>query len=219
MKKLLILGGLGPQASLLFHRRLLSACLERNGVSLPLLVHLSMSIVHNTSKSNKDGTLDRIREQTACLGDLTGFKAVMPCNTLHLAQAEIAEILGVKLVSLADAVKRHMAENKETKFGVMATPISVSHGLYDVEGMNIVQIDDTRLAKLDYAINRVIVGEDPAQFQPVVVEAIDSLVAQGCSSVILGCTELSVIMDTEPHEFGLDPLNLLVKHLIEENHV
>jgi aspartate racemase len=223
MKKLLILGGLGPQASLLFHRRLLDAATARSipeiTEKIPLLLHLSVTLPHNTSNDDMSEPLRFITEEAKCLGDLAGFKAVMPCNTLHLFQQQIEGILGVPLISLAETVKQHVVRLKPARIGVLASPISSRNGLYAIPGVEVVAIDAKTLAKLDIAINTVIAGEDPAQFRPLVREAIASLQAQGCSHTILGCTELSVIMDGEPQQAIIDPLDLLVTRLIEENHV
>ena len=47
MKKILIIGGMGPQASLLLHKRIIDRAAQtgaRNGVDFPEITHLSLAI-------------------------------------------------------------------------------------------------------------------------------------------------------------------------------
>ncbi len=55
-KNILIIGGMGPQASLLLHKRIIDKAAElgaRNGVDFPMITHVSLPVddfINNTEK-------------------------------------------------------------------------------------------------------------------------------------------------------------------------
>ena len=71
MKKILIIGGMGPQASLTLHEKILQAASKRgaiHGDDFPLIVHVSIPVPEFIDNdTTKTHALDIIRSSLYCL--------------------------------------------------------------------------------------------------------------------------------------------------------
>ena len=102
-QRMIIIGGMGPQASLELHRRIIrraSANDARDGTDFPYIVHLSLPVpdfIANESRRSK--ALEIIINELKNIGASMDDIIIIACNTAHLLQLDIEQRLNVHITS------------------------------------------------------------------------------------------------------------------------
>jgi aspartate racemase len=212
-KRILIIGGMGPQASLVLHNYLIDAAVKlgvRDNQDYPLIVHASIPVEDFISdQSAKPRALALLRQTLQPLQQFGFTDAVIACNTAHLLYDEIADAAGIRphsLVQLAEQERRQMGSPVT---GVLATPTTLQSGLY----RDVLTLDaDGQQTTLNYILS-VLASDTP---DPTALGRLTGkLHKQGAEVVILGCTELSVINQPAiANPRVIDPLRLAAKQIM-----
>lgn len=126
----------------------------------------------------------------------------IPCNTAHYFYDSIQEASTVPVINIIDRTVEFCLQNGYRKVGVLATEGTVSSGAYEAV---------CRSAGLEFCtcspgeqavISRIIydqIKQGKAPDLPAFLTVAQSLRRAGCDTVILGCTELSLLK----RDFGL----------------
>lgn len=224
-KKLGVIGGLGPAATVYLYDqlvRLTDASIDQQ--------HLDITILNRPQTPDRTAFLlgesedDFAPAVCAAARDLVGLGCeviCMPCVTAHAAHDQIARAARpAQLVSLPDVVADDLVERGCSCIGIMATAGTVATGFLqatlEARGLAVRVPDDEHQA----LVTSIIFDEVKAG-RPVTMEkferACDHLLAQGCDAVVLGCTELPLIH--APHRYRdayvADSLKILARRSIE----
>jgi len=198
MKRLGILGGMGPAASAEFVTRLIQQTpAARDQDHIPFVLWNEPQIPdRSTSMRNGDDDplpylIDGIQalKYTGC--DLI----VIPCNTAHFWYHELVKqnIPIIHIVdSIADALRGVNVTN--TTIGVMGTQATVEFGLYQYMlnrlGWNCtVPTAEEMDTQVQPAID-LIKGGNVEQAKSMLMSVVGSLIDRGATAVVLGCTEI-----------------------------
>lgn len=216
---IIILGGMGPQASLELHRRLIVSAAKNgavNGGEYPRITHLSLSVDDFISdQKQSDQALKTISKTlTPFYGDKQAV-AIIACNTAHLLLPDLRTMTGMNFASLIDITIKDVLLSDIQSIGILASPTTISTKLYESKlknaGLTVINPTKSELEIIEVAIRYVISGNNPDNERPNLQEIIDTMIAKGAEAIILGCTELSVIFSNNPHQSLIDPLHLVVK--------
>jgi len=203
MKRLGILGGMGPAASAEFVNRLIAqtpaTCDQEH---IPFVLWNNPQIPdRSTSLRNQDNRplpflLEGIQILKAARCDLI----VIPCNTAHFWYDDMVR-LRVPIVHIVDSVADalHDAGVAAGTIGVMGTQATVELGLYQYK-LNkagwtcIVPTKEEMDSLVQPAINLIKSG-DMSQAYDMFMIVIDSLISRGATAVVLGCTEIPLAVN------------------------
>ncbi len=219
MKHILIIGGMGPQASIYAHRKLIETYTKTHQNSsnqdYPRITHLSINVRDFISDPGvKYEARSYILE---CLNQIdlssvdVGFVA---CNTAHLLFDDIQGATGGKLISLIDNVKDYLAETGDS-IGIVATPSTIDSKLYG--DIATIEPSISGLENINQIIRSVIAGGELMipELLPALKSEIDKLKDEGADKVILGCSELSMLGERLDSQAVIDPIELMVRRLVE----
>lgn len=192
-RHILLIGGMGPQASLYAHALLVkNAALHgaSNNEDYPRVTHLSINVKDFISNpSYREGAKEYI---LTCLNEInlaTVDGAVITCNTAHVLKDSIEQHTGLKITSLIDTTVESMSGNNMIKtVGIIATPTSLNNDLYAEvlsDRFKIIQPDLFVVQKIEHIIREVITGGDESALAIRLQAEIDSLVEKGADRVIL----------------------------------
>ena len=225
MKTIGVLGGLGPQATMDFERRV-HAVAQRliaprfNAGYPPMLVHYCR---HAPMLVNDDGsprlplTPDpRLLEAAQRLGQVADF-LVIPSNGAHVFQREVETAANRPLLSMIGATLAHVAQLGWTRVGVLGLgePIVYTRPLAE-RGIAFETIDGDTRAALDAAIFRTMEGRDSAADVAAARRAVADLRARSVDGVILGCTEIPLLLGDAPTDADLvNPTRLLAESAVQ----
>jgi aspartate racemase len=161
-------------------------------------------------------------DAAAWLGKGVDF-LVIPCNAAHVGLAEIRDAAGCPVLSMVDAALEEVARRGWRRVGVLgfrAAPPVYTEPLRQ-RGVPSESIDAARQARLDAAIQVLMEGgEGPAETDAA-RSAVAALRAAQVDGVVLGCTEIPLLLGAEAEAKDLvSPLALLaeaaVRHAIDD---
>ncbi|HVC04358.1 MAG TPA: amino acid racemase [Candidatus Acidoferrales bacterium] len=206
-----VLGGMGPEASVDFYRRI-----TEHTVAPKDQDHLHVIIDSDPSVPDRSAFLlgrgpDPVPVLKAMARRLRAAGAellVMACNTAHAFYADIATSVDVPLVDWVGEAARSVASRHApgTAVGVLATTGTLGAGLYQkalsAYGLNVVVPGEEReeeLMRVIYGPGGVKAG---AGDRDVLVrrmrEIAEDLNRNGASATLLACTELSALFPHRP---------------------
>lgn len=214
-----ILGGMGPEATILLQRKLVEAVPARDDSDhIPLLIDMNPQVPSRIAHLI-DGTGDDPGPTLAAMArrlQVAGAVALaMPCNTAHHYAGAITQSVDIPLLNMVELAADHAAKTLGAGgcVGMLASP-AVRHtrlfcNALDARGLSAIwpENDDAMLA----AIRAIKVdGASPAA-RTTLLSASSELAAAGAALQFIACSEFSIIADSvAPGVQAVDTLDLLV---------
>ena len=203
MKAIGVLGGIGPQATMDFEARLhavsqrLIPARENQGYP-PLLVrylrHAPVVLDGDGAPAGPRGLDPRLLDAARQLGAWADF-LVVTSNGIHRWQQEIEAAAGRPLLSMIDATLDEVGRRGWRSVGVLTF---IEPGVYQEplteRGLACEVLGAEQQRRLDAVILPFMAGQGGPQASATVREAVDALRARGVDGVILGCTELPLLL-------------------------
>ncbi|SOD73384.1 aspartate racemase [Jatrophihabitans sp. GAS493] len=198
-----LLAGMSWQSSQQYYRRLNELVGERVGgyASAPVTLHsVDFAEIHELQLAGDWEAQGRLLNRAALALQAGGVQAVaLATNTLHLVAEQISAGLDVPFLDLIDLVGDAVAASGTKTVGLLATGYTMRSDLYarrlEKFGVEVLvpQSDDLELAhQIIYSelVKAVITPDSRARY----LEVIDRLVDRGATGVILGCTEIPLLL-------------------------
>ena len=222
MKRIGVLGGMSPQATMDFEARVHRVSQRMvpqdwNAGYPPMVVwyHRRLPI-----RLGDDGTpimpmqVDpELIEAARWLGKGVDF-LVIPCNAAHVGLAQIRDAAGCPVLSMIDVAVEEVARRGWRRAGVLgfgSAPVVYTEAL-GARGIEWEAIDAARQARLDAAIRAVMEGRARPAEAEAARSAVASLRAARVDGVVLGCTEIPLLLgEAAEAEDLVSPLALLAE--------
>lgn len=206
-----ILGGMGPEATILLMSRILALTPATDDADhIPLLVdsntQVPSRIAHLIEGTGEDPTpvlVAMARRLHAAGAEVLA----MPCNTAHGYYASVAASVPIPFLDMVALTAARVAgDSPAGPIGLLASPAVEKTGIFAEalarRGREVLYPDD-RAAMLG-AIRAIKAGREDEAL-PVLRAAIGELAASGAPAAILGCSEFSILGP----ELGPQPLALV----------
>ncbi len=194
-----ILGGMGPQASIKLHQLLIGADAdtERAPDDYPTILHASLSVPDFIADQLAETEAVKIINDACAALPLHSAQSVgIACNTAHRLLDRLS-FPRRNFVSMIEAVVGQLAVLSVKNVGILASPNTIKSGLYrdalDKAGIAVVEPDEPDIEELDTLIHQVIAGHDALALRPRLSAIADHLERRGADAILLGCTELPLI--------------------------
>lgn len=228
-QRIIIIGGMGPQASLELHRRMIQQALAdgaKDGTDFPHIVHLSLPVPDFiANESRRSEALEIIINELKNIDASMDDAIIIACNTAHLLQPDIEQRLNIRITSMVDVAIDYASSHYKT-IRLLASPTTIRTGLYDkplkAAGVTVLTPDKDEEQALEVIIRAVISGQTisqaaldkiPITTQYEQAKAVNYINNYPSSPpVLLGCTELSCAFAEKPNT--IDPMNILLRYLI-----
>ena len=227
-QRIIIIGGMGPQASLELHRRMIRQALAngaKDGTDFPHIVHLSLPVPDFiANESRRSEALEIIINELKNIGASMDDVIIIACNTVHLLQPDIEQQLNIRITSMVDTAIDYVSRHHKT-IRLLASPTTIRTGLYDkplkAAGVTVLTPDKDEEQALEVIIRAVISGQTISQSAldkiPITIQSEQANAANYINNypssppVLLGCTELSCAFAEKPNT--IDPMNILLRYL------
>lgn len=201
-----VLGGMGPLATIDFMRKVIActpAASDQDHV--PLLVSSLPRVPDRTAAFRGEGAspLAAMVASGRRLVEGGAGLVVMPCNTAHLWFDSVQAALGLPMIHLVDAAMDAVLEivAEDAWVGLLATDATVASGLYvnrtNAGRKRIRWLLPTAREMVELVmpgIGAVKAGELAAGGNLLASAAL-ALERRGAAAVVLGCTEIPVVLD------------------------
>lgn len=199
-----VLGGMGPLATLDFFGKVLAATQVKGDADhVPLLIQTDPRIPPRPA-AILNGAVSPLPELLAGRDRLIAAGAtalVMPCNTAHYWYADLLDGCPIPFLSIVDASLNELSRVAEagSTIGIIATRATIAAKIFDSTltraGYSIMLPEETVMDTLILpGIEHVKLGETERGGH-LIEQAVQALLNQGASSVILACTETPLALD------------------------
>jgi len=223
MKSLGIIGGLGPMATAYFLELIIKMTdAKTDQEHLDIIVFDRPNVPDRTAyilDNSKPSPLVSMGQTAKTLETLGVSQIAAPCVTSHYIYSELAACVDVPIINMLTETADYLKMAGKKKAGILATLGTISSELFQntlTQAELEFEIPDEAHQKLVMElIYDCIKAGKPADMDKFRAVS-DYLFSKGCDSIILGCTELSVIKKNEEigHRY-LDTLEVLAKRCIE----
>jgi aspartate racemase len=202
-----LIGGLSWESSAQYYRIINREVRDRLGG-----VHSARSLMWSVDFGEieplqHNGDWGRLAEQmrdAAIRLERGGADFVLICsNTMHRMADAVAEAIDIPLIHIADPTGEKIKAAGLRRVGLIGTAFTMEQDFYkgrlnEVFGLEVVvpQADDRRIVH-DIIYKELVVGEVLANSRMAYREVIARLIAQGAQAVILGCTEIMLLISAE----------------------
>ena len=229
IKRLGVLGGMGPAASAEFMVRLVAQTpAKRDQDHIPTILW-SDNTVPDRSTSMRNGDNKPLPYLLSGIQGLVSAGCnliVIPCNTAHLWFKEMEKQASwhARIVHIVDSVADALRDANviDSKIGVMGTQATVELGLYQYRlnklGWECIVPSKEEMDTLVQPAIDLIKANQIESAHPMLMTVINSLIDRGATAVVLGCTEipLSIREDTVQDTPIINSIDSLVKSAIRE---
>lgn len=216
MRPVGILGGMGPEATILLMQKVLKAVPARDDADhVPLIVHQNPQVPSRIAALIEGGGTDPGPVLAGMARDLgaAGAQALaMPCNTAHHYAPVVEAASDLPFLNMITLTAQALAASGATRVGLLASPATRRVGVFDTcfadHGLSPVWTgdEDAMLAM----IRAVKAGAEATEIGPAMAAQAQLLLDSGADHLLIACTELSLLTgylpDTTPWLDSLDCL-------------
>jgi len=203
MKTIGLIGGMSWESTAHYYAALNRATAARLGGlhSAPILLHsLDFAPIATLQAAGQWDEAGVILAQSARALEQAGAELIaIATNTMHIIAPQVQAEISVPLIHIAEPTADALLEDGFTNVGLLGTRFTMEMPFYtDVlraRGLNpiVPGVDHTNLNAIIYdELCRGILREESRQ---TYIAAIARMQAQGAEAVILGCTEIAMLID------------------------
>lgn len=204
MKTIGLIGGMSWESTAVYYRLINEAVRrERGGLASAEIALRSLDftrVVELQKAGNWDAAGRLLGEAGAGLARV-GAACVLICtNTMHLVSGPVAAMSGVPLIDIIDETAAALSADGRRRPLLLATRYTMEHGFYTERmarhGIEVVTPDaDDRTAVHDVIFGELCQGQIRDASRERYHAIVEAARARGVDSVILGCTEISLLVD------------------------
>lgn len=202
-----ILGGMGPAAT----ADMLEKFVELRSANcdqqhIPLIVSSIPDIPDRTAclLSGGPSPWHYLERYLHMLEDAGAECIVIPCNTAHYWFDDLRAVAKAEMISILDATLSDIPPGV-SRVGLLATNATLATGLYQkkmiAQGLALIQPEEAGQEKVMQAIYALKSG-DKAAAQSLLFPQIEQLISHGAQVIIMGCTEIPLIVAGHENKFG-----------------
>lgn len=214
-----VLGGIGPEATGIFYLKLIKKLQESGLITrnedFPQIIINSIPAPELISDQIKDSELEVYRQGLKELDSMNLDFIVMVCNTIHLYREMFQLEIKTKIFDLQMALKRYLSSKNITSILILGTPQTIKCGLYKFPGIKNYEptrVEMDTISKAVFDFNR---GTEKSKQVETIREICQYYIFQSIELVILGCTELAVMLEQDNLP-KIDPMEVMIDMVIDK---
>ena len=203
MKKIGIIGGLSAESTIEYYKILIDEYNKLKGglASPPLIIEsLNLEEVRNLVAEDKWDEVYHVILESAKNLERTGAGVIIiATNTIHKIFVQVKNNINTPMISIVDATAEAIKKQGLKKIGLLGTIYAIQAGFYqevmskhNLETIIPIQSDQEYVNKVifDELVHHVVTEESKKGY----LEIINRLVKKGAEGVILGCTEIPLLI-------------------------
>ncbi|KPF42358.1 aspartate/glutamate racemase family protein [Rhizobium sp. AAP43] len=206
MRMIGLIGGMSFESSAVYYRLINEAVrAQLGGLSSAEVIMHSVNFEEIVGLQKAGRWADAANRLAAAAAGLerAGASCVLICtNTMHLVADAVEGRLSVPLINIIDETAASLRAHGANRPLLLATRYTMEHGFYAERmrrhGIEIMVPDTNgRTTTHDIIFNELCAGEIRPASREALLEIVASAKAKGADSVILGCTEICLILNPE----------------------
>ncbi len=205
-KRIGIIGGLSPESTIEYYKYIVHTYTQRFGDhNYPEILIFSVSFEPfiGWPRDNKWDLIARELGKAAKSLEAGGADfIVIATNTMHVVQKEIQAAVAIPLLSILDVVGDAIIKEGINAVGLIGTRFTMDATLYpdalSERGIKVIRPEEDDREYVNKVIyNELIAGKFTDESKNGFLRVIDRLQERGAKGIILGCTEIPILLEGE----------------------
>ena len=207
MKTIGLIGGMSWESSIEYYRIINEEARKRLGglhSAQSLMYSVDFEEIEKLQHAGDWETLTRRMVEAAQYLENGGADFVVLCtNTMHKTAVAIQENINIPFLHIADATAEQIKQSNIQKIGLLGTKFTMEHDFYKGRLVNnfgldvLIPNDEGRQKVHDIIYQELCLGQIHDSSRLAYRKIMADLVAQGAEGIILGCTEITLLVNQE----------------------
>lgn len=207
MKTIGLIGGMSWESSLEYYRIINEQVKEKLGglhSAKSLMYSLNFAEIEKLQHQGKWDKLTSVMIKAAQNLEKGGADFVLICtNTMHKMADDIQNNINIPLLHLVDTTADKIKQNRLRKVGLLGTNFTMEEDFYKGRLMNkygldvIIPNENDRQIIHQVIYQELCLGNIKKSSKDQYIEIINKLIESGAEAVILGCTEIPLLIQQE----------------------
>lgn len=211
-KRIGIIGGMSPESTIEYYQHITHSYTERFGDhAYPEVLVYSVSFqpyIDWPAQERWDRVAQGLSEAGRCLQAAGADFVVIATNTMHLVVDQVRDSIDIPVLSMLDVVADTSLAQGVSTVGLLGTRFTMEKSFYHDalarRGIAVLVPDAEQRAYVNHVIyDELVAGDIRSESQAGYLAIIRSLADRGAEAVILGCTEIPLLVRQEDVDLPL----------------
>lgn len=226
MKKLGLVGGMGPESTIPYYHDIVYGVQKAVGTQFfPNLTIESINVfklLELCQEGKYDDVVDYLMSAIEALVNAGAEFAALSANTPHIVFDRLQKLSPIPLLSIVEATKNEAVRCNYGKIGLLGTIFTMSGDFFKKPfleaGIKVITPTATEMDYVNTKISQelelgIIKGETLEQFKAIITRMKNE---EGIEAIVLGCTELPLLLNDEVSPVAcLDTMKIHINAIIE----
>lgn len=204
MKKIGLIGGITPESTVLYYQILNRLNANQLGKTHSAELIITSFDFGQISQLVEKGRWDLLNKKMAEAGtnlENAGASCILICaNTMHLCINEVRKVVRIPVIHIADSTAKEIQKKGIQKVALLGTKYTMEKDFFrDILNKHAIETIIPDVEERD-EIHRIIYdelaqGEFKKSSKEKYLKIIDSLILMGAKGIILGCTEIPLLIN------------------------
>jgi len=203
MKTIGLIGGTSWQSTVEYYKIINEAVesrLKNNHSAKILLYSIDFAEVEERIKRNAFYDIGVMMTDAAKMLEKAGADCVLMCaNTMHMFAPQVQDSISIPLIHIVDSIVPVIKQKHVTKLGLLGTKPTMQMDFYKdryiKEGLQIIVPEEAEMEKIQHIIfTELFKAIIKPETKSYLLGLIDKMISRGAEGIILGCTELPLII-------------------------
>lgn len=220
-KPIVIIGGMGPSASVRLHSLILEKSLlyhKGHNDTYPYIVHYSVPVPDFLSdEQSRDQAVSMLQAIETSIMLLEPAIVALACNTAHLITDQVSYLRSGAFVSMIESVADTIQKDEVGCIGLIASPTTIRTKLYSdaLTRRKIATIvPDKKLQQTTETIIRTVIRGETGGMSTRLDHIQSEVIQKGAEGILLGCTELPIIYQRQADVPVYDCLDIYADEIV-----
>ncbi len=218
MKTIGLIGGMSWESSSEYYRIINEEIKQRLGgfrSAKCILYSVDFEEIERCQRKGEWDQTARILADAACSLEAAGADFVVLCtNTMHKVAGEIQAEIHIPLLHIADITAQQVLSHGIKTIGLLGTSYTMEQDFYksrlEAQGIKVLVPEESdRKIVNDVIYNELCLGKVLDESRASYKRIIEDLIEQGAEGIILGCTEIGLLVKPEDSKVPLFDTTLI----------
>lgn len=221
-----VVGGLGPETTASFFTKMIETNRKKNKIGNPSIIVFNLPVTRQVENdlvvkgenimSILPFLIDGVKKLEMAKVDFI----VIPCNTVHVFIDDLRKISSVPIISIIEETSKQIVKKGFKKVGLLSTKQTIKSQLFNKELNKKIElicpsVDDQE--KISKIIGNLLTNNIKQSDRNVLINIIEKFKDLGVEAVILGCTDLPLLIQDRDSKLPLiNTLDILAEAAINK---
>jgi aspartate racemase len=221
-----ILGGMGPEATADLYMRIVRICQEKYKAKYdsdyPQMIINSIPLPDVVEAEKTDGIYPYLASGVKTLENAGADFIVIACNTVQFLVPRLRKEVSIPIIGIPEETLKVAKSFGFKKLGLLATKNTIRMKIFDEEArklkISILTPTSEQQNRITEIIMNILSGNKSEEDKLALEKIIDDLISKGAEAIILGCTELPLIINQNNYRKVplLDTTEILAQVAVKE---